>query len=74
MLKSLQSGCTILCLHSWGMRIRAAKTSLVVQWLRLQAPKEGGLGSIPGQEATSHVPQLRPAEPKKQINKYQKKK
>ena len=34
-------------------------TSLVVQWLRLRAPNAGGLGSIPGQGARSHVPQLR---------------
>ena len=34
-------------------------TSLVTQWLRLQAANAGGLGSIPGQEARSHVPQLK---------------
>ena len=33
--------------------------SLVVQWLRLQAPNEGGLGSIPGQGNRSHRPQPR---------------
>ncbi|TEA33613.1 hypothetical protein DBR06_SOUSAS3910181, partial [Sousa chinensis] len=33
--------------------------SLVVQWLRLHAPKAGGLGSIPGQGTRSHMPQLR---------------
>ena len=33
--------------------------SLVVQWLRLQAPNEEGLGSIPGQGTRSHRPQLR---------------
>ena len=26
------------------------ETALVVQWLRLHAPKAGGLGSIPGRE------------------------
>ena len=36
-------------------------TSLVVQWLRLQAPSEGGKGSVPGQGTRSHVPQLRPS-------------
>ena len=37
-------------------------TSLVVQWLRLQAPNAGGPGSIPGQGTRSHMPQLRVAE------------
>ena len=35
-------------------------TSLVVQWLRLQAPNAGGQGSIPGQGTRSHMLQLRP--------------
>ena len=35
------------------------QTSLVVQWLRLCAPNEGGLGLIPGQGTRSHRPQLR---------------
>ena len=35
-------------------------TSLMVQWLRLHAPNAGGLGSIPGQETRSLMPQLRP--------------
>ena len=35
-------------------------TSLVVQWLRLQAPSAGCLGSIPGQGTRSHMPQLKP--------------
>ena len=30
-------------------------TSLVVQWVRLQAPNIGGLGSIPGQETRSYM-------------------
>ena len=34
-------------------------TSLVVQWPRLQAASAGGLGWIPGQEARSHVQQLK---------------
>ncbi|TEA29464.1 hypothetical protein DBR06_SOUSAS510016, partial [Sousa chinensis] len=33
--------------------------SLVVQWLRLCAPNAGGPGSVPGQGARSHVPQLK---------------
>ena len=36
-----------------------AGTSLVVQWLRLCTPNEGGLGSNPGQGIRSHVLQLR---------------
>ena len=35
-------------------------TSLVAQWLRLQAPNAGGLGLIPGQGTRSRMPQLRP--------------
>ena len=31
----------------------------MVQWLRLRTPNEGGLGSIPGLETRSHMPQLR---------------
>ena len=34
-------------------------TSLVVQWLRLHAPKAEGLGSIPGQGTRFNMPQLR---------------
>ena len=36
----------------------ASGTSLVVPWLRLQAPNAGGLGSIPGQGTRSHMLQL----------------
>ena len=36
------------------------ETSLVVQWLRLWPPNAGGgLGSIPGQETSSLMSQLR---------------
>ena len=35
------------------------ETSLVVQWVRLRIPNAGGPGSIPGQGARSHIPQLR---------------
>ena len=31
-------------------------TSLVVQWLRLQAPNAGGVGSIPNQENLPQMP------------------
>ena len=34
-------------------------TYLVVQWLKLGAPKARGPGSIPGQGTRSHIPQLR---------------
>ena len=37
------------------------ETSLMVQWLRLHTVNTGGLGSIPGQETRSHMPQLRPS-------------
>ena len=33
--------------------------SLVVQWLGLHAPNEGGPGSISGQGTRSHMPQLK---------------
>ena len=33
-------------------------TSLVFQWLRLYAPKAGGLDSIPDQRTRFHMPQL----------------
>ena len=36
-----------------------ARTSLVVQWLRLLIPNAGGLGSIPYQETRSHKLQLK---------------
>ena len=34
-------------------------TCLVVQWLRLDAPSAGAPGSIPGQGAGSHMPELK---------------
>ena len=40
-------------------KIQKRGTSLVVQWLRLQAPNAGGPGSIPVQGTRSHMPQLR---------------
>ena len=36
-----------------------AGTSLVVEWLRLQAPNAGGLCLIPGGGIRSHIPQLK---------------
>ena len=33
----------------------------VIQWLRLQAPKVGGLVSVPSQRARFHMLQLRPS-------------
>ena len=47
-----------------GSRRASLGTSLVVQWLRLCTPNAGGLGSIPGQGARSHMQQLRPSEAK----------
>ena len=34
-------------------------TSLVVQWLRLQVPNAGSLGSVPDQGKRSHRQQIR---------------
>ena len=39
--------------------IKVAGTSLGVQWLRLQTPNAGGLGSIPSQETRFHISQRR---------------
>ena len=41
------------------VRSYSEETSLVAQWLRLLAPNEGSLGSIPGQGARSPTWQLR---------------
>ena len=41
-------------------KIYLVGTSLVAQWLRLLAPKAGGLGLIPSQGTTSHILQQRP--------------
>ena len=46
-------------LQSYSSQISVVLTSLVVQWLALCVPNAGGPGSIPGQEARSHIPQLR---------------
>ena len=37
----------------------AFRTLLLVQWLRLCTPSEGGPGSIPGQVIGSYIPELR---------------
>ena len=42
------------------VKISPLGTSLVIQWLRLQDPNAGGLGSVPGQGTRSHMLQLRP--------------
>ena len=62
--------------HKLESRLLGEGTSLVVQWLRLQAPNAGGLGLIPGQGTRSHMPQLRVHMPqlrsgtaKKSVNK-----
>ena len=47
--------------HRWRTspaEIPTNRDSLVVQWLRLQAPKAGNLGSIPGQGIRSHMPHM----------------
>ncbi|TEA32556.1 hypothetical protein DBR06_SOUSAS4910043, partial [Sousa chinensis] len=41
--------------------------SLVVQWLRLRAPKAGGPGSIPGQGTRAYMLQLRVCMPQLKI-------
>ena len=41
-------------------KIYLVGTSLMAQWLRLLAPKAGGLGLIPSQGTTSHILQQRP--------------
>ena len=43
-----------------SLRIFCLRTSLMVQWLRLQAPNARGLSSIPSQGTRSHMLQLRP--------------
>ena len=47
--------------HTYSFQVKKTilGTSLVVQWLRLQVPKAGGLGSIPGKVTSSHVPPLK---------------
>ena len=46
-----------------GLKLNIKKTkvgtSMVFQWLGLQVPNAGGLGSIPGQRTRSHMPQLK---------------
>ena len=44
----------------------------MVQWLRLHAPSEGGLGSNPGLGTRSQMPRIRPSAAI--INKLKKKK
>ena len=48
---------------------RRSGTPLVVQWLRLRAPKAGGLGSMSGQGTSSHMPLLSPGTAKKKKKK-----
>ena len=45
----------------WEMKINTTDigTLLVAQWLRLDTPSAGGLGSILGQGTKSHMLQLR---------------
>ena len=56
----LSTHCTPGSLHGAGdLRWAEARTSLVVQWLRLCAPNVGDPSSNPGQGARSHMSQLR---------------
>ena len=48
---------------------RRSGTPLVVQWLRLRAPKARGLGSMSGQGTSSHMPLLSPGTAKKKKKK-----
>ena len=45
----------LLVIREKQIKIKYSGTFLVVQWLRLQAPNAGGLGSIPGQGTRSHM-------------------
>ena len=38
-------------------KIQVLGISLVIHWLRVCRPVQGGLGSIPGRELRSHMPQ-----------------
>ena len=50
----------ILCVCMCGVALKyKQETSLVVQWLRSQAPNAGGMGSILGQGTTSNMLQLK---------------
>ena len=42
-----------------GSKRTISQTSLVVQWLALQAPNAGDPGLIPGRGTRSHKPQLK---------------
>ena len=42
-----------------SLKSEGGSASLVVQWLRLHAPSEGGRGLIPGPGTRSHMLQLR---------------
>ena len=45
----------LLVIREKQIKIKYSGTSLVAQWLRLQAPNAGGPGSIPGQATRSHM-------------------
>ena len=49
------------------LKKKGGGTSLLVQWLRLQAPNAGGLGLIPGHGTRSHRLQLRICMPQLKI-------
>ena len=55
---SLSKSCASLISAASSIKRGSCKTSLVVQWLRLHAPKAGGLGLIPSQGTIAHILQL----------------
>ena len=54
---SLSKPCASLISAASSIKRGSCKTSLVVPWLRLHAPKAEGLGWIPGRETRSHMMQ-----------------
>ena len=58
-VEEIQGKYTLSCFANGNKNWYTSGISLVVQWLRLHAPKAGGPGSIPGQRTRSHMLQLR---------------
>ena len=53
------SGICCACLYWFTLRMQLIETPLAAQWLRLGAPKAGGLNSIRGQGTGSHIAVIR---------------
>ena len=51
----LEGQCVVIKTNKQTNKKQTLGAPLMVQWLRLQAPSTGGLGSIPGQETRSHM-------------------